>query len=214
VPALSRLSAALLGFCAIVSAAHASILFSSDGSATPSFNTGTGYGSYASANSTAAMFQAASSGVLTDLVVANDSVGNGSFPEVLELRQDNAGVPGVVIDTFTVTLANSAGLVTAASSTHPSLVAGQTYWLEDTIPPMALVAWRLSNPAVPGTVLASRSNDGPWQSTCPDCDGTLPAFALIGATAEVPEPMTMELSLSALVALLITQRRRRASVSE
>jgi hypothetical protein len=205
----SRLGKVLWGLFALASLSHAGLIYSTDGTATPGFNSGPGYGSYAGSNSTAAMFVAASSGLLEDIVVAVSSVDGGTFQENIELRLDNAGVPGTVIDTIAITIPNSQQLVTGLSASHPTLTAGQAYWLEDTVPPTALVGWYLSSPPISGAVRASTGNDGPWQATCPSCSGVLPAFALNSQATEVPEPASSEgilVSMLAMIALRATLR--------
>jgi hypothetical protein len=204
-----RFAVILLSFVMPASLATAStIIYSTDGTDTPAFSSGPGYGSYAEANSTAAMFLAGLSGILDDIVVAVSSVGNGTFQENLELRQDNGGIPGTVIDTISITIPNSAALVTGVSTSNPSLVAGHKYWLEDTIPPSALVGWYISSPAISGTVLASTSDNGPWESTCPACNGDLPAFALVSRASTVPEPATAGMCLGAVVAMIFVGSNR------
>jgi hypothetical protein len=148
------------------------------------------------------MFVAASSGLLDNIVVAVSSVGGGTFQENIELRLDNAGVPGTVIDTIAIQIPNSPALVTGFSASHPSITAGQAYWLEETVPPTALVGWYLSSPAISGTVLASIGNDGQWQATCPSCGGVLPAFALNSQATGVPEPVSSEVILVSTLAMI------------
>jgi hypothetical protein len=75
----SRLGKVLWGLFALASLSRAGVIYSTDGTATLGFNSGPGYGSYAGSNSTAAMFVAASSGLLEDIVVAVSSVGEGTF---------------------------------------------------------------------------------------------------------------------------------------
>lgn len=209
----SKQCAIILAGLVLASLAEAgTILYSTDGTATPGYDSGAGYGSYAGSNSTAALFTASASGTLDDIVVAASSVGNGTFAESIELRQDNSGTPGTVIDTFSVTFPNSPALVTGTSTSNPSIVSGQSYWLEEAIPPSAVAAWFVASPAVSGTVRASTTNDGPWQATCPQCNGDLPAFALIAQTATVPEPSTVELSLGALLLMMAMRMRCRRRI--
>lgn len=195
--------ALILGWTAMPGAARAgSILFSTDGTATPGFNSGPGYGSYGGSNSTAAEFVAASSGILSMIDVAAGTIGNGSYDETFELRDNNGGLPGTVIDTIKVALTDSVGMATGNSSLNPMLTAGQTYWLEATEPSIALVGWNLANPGVTGTVRAGVSNDSAWETTCPPCNGDLPSFSLIAAsTAATPEPGTAAVSLAAIVGM-------------
>ena len=202
----SRLGTVFLSLFALASLSRASLIYSTDGTAAPGFNSGAGYGSYVGSNSTAAMFVAASSGILSDIVVAASSVGNGTFQENIELRLDNSGVPGTVIDTIAITVPNSPALVTGISTSNPSLIAGQKYWLEDTEPPTAVVGWHLSSPAISGTVLASTSDNGPWEPTCPPCNGVFPALALIGQSTAVPEPSTVELILGSVLVVIALRR--------
>jgi hypothetical protein len=116
---VNRRGTLLLGLCAVASLASANtVLYSTDGTATPGFNSANGYGSYAGSNATAAMFVPTASGILGDVVAATGSVGNGAFQEGLELRQDDSGAPGTLIDT--ITIPNSPTLVTALSTTLQS----------------------------------------------------------------------------------------------
>ncbi len=191
--------------------AEAGVIFSTDGSPMPGFNSGsTAYGAFANpgGDAEAARFVASVSGILDRIEVAVLDADGGTFTSTFELRLDSGGTPGTVIDTFSVDIPSSSALVSALSTNHPSLNSGQIYWLEDEIPPQDVIGWDLSSPGASGTVLGSNSNDGPWQPACPACDGLLPAFSLVSQDA-APEPGTAPLLAGGAIGLLIAMRFRR-----
>jgi hypothetical protein len=176
----------------------------------PGFNSGsTAYGAFANpgGDAEAARFVASLSGILDHIVVAVLDNNAGTFTGTFELRLDSGGTPGTIIDTFSVNIPSSSTLVSGLSTNHPSIVSGQIYWLEDEIPPQAVIGWDLSSPGVSGTVLGSQTNDGPWQPACPACGGLLPAFSLVSQEAAVPEPGTAALFAGGAIGLLMLRRK-------
>lgn len=195
-------------FSAVCSSARAgTVIFSTDGNPLPGFNSSsTAYGAFANpgGDAEAARFVASSSGILDHIEVAVLDPNGGTFAATFELRLDSSGTPGTVIDTFTVNIPSSSTLVSALSTSNPSIVSGQTYWLEDEIPPQDVIGWDLSSPGVSGTVVgANGSNDGPWQPACPACGGVLPAFSLVSQDAAVPEPGSSLLFGAGAIGLLM-----------
>jgi len=62
----------------------------------------------------------------------------------VQLRNNNGGVPGTLIEPMTLTgiPTSSAGtLMTATSTTNPVLSAGQTYWIAASAPSISQLAW-------------------------------------------------------------------------
>jgi hypothetical protein len=214
IPYLAVLSAA----CTAAIPAEAGVIFSTDGNPMPGFDSSpTAYGAFANpgGDAEAARFVAALSGILDHIEVAVLDGNGGGFTGTFELRLDSSGTPGTVIDTFTVNILSTSTLVSALSTSNPSIVSGQTYWLEDEIPPQDVIGVDLSSPGVSGTVLgSSKTNNGPWQTACPACGGLLPAFSLVSQDAVVPEPGTAPRFTVGAIGLLMLRRetlRRRSS---
>jgi len=123
-------------------------------------------------------FVASTSGVLSTITVPL-SMWTPSSAVVFQLLADMGGMPGVVMDTFTFTVPDSATLLTSNSTNHPLLTAGAAYWIESGWTMQQRVLWFGANPVASGTV---------WSSTGGlETDQALAAFALQSA-AQVPEP--------------------------
>jgi len=76
------------------------------------------------------------------------------------LLTSNGGIPDSPLETFEFTNVPSspATILSAASSLHPDLVAGQEYWLALEAPTRGTeAAWQLSSPVVTGPAAASYS---------------------------------------------------------
>ena len=146
-------------------------------------------------------FMAATSGTSDELVAAlsTDSVTTATF----ELLSDVGGMPGLILDTFTVSgLTGTAQLLSGLSMNHAALMASTTYWLELVAPAPSVsdehITWYFASPPVMGNV--DVANPVPtilmMQSQS--------AFALLS----IPEPATLSLCGLGLLAALQVRRRK------
>lgn len=126
-------------------------------------------------------------------------------PILVSLRDDNASLPGSILESFTLTPAS--GIVSLPSVSRPLLRDGLSYWV--TLEPGAAgsnVAWCDSDPTVYGP--SANDRGAGW---VPLSSGFgLPAYRVTGepVSAAVPEPITMISLLGGLTALGTYLRRR------
>jgi hypothetical protein len=156
-------------------------------------------------------FTPATSANLFEIDLALSKV-SGSGLSNISLAEDSAGLPtGTVLESFNNILANgtfgqSPPPVAILSLTHPTLNAGQTYWLRAEPSDSTVVnQWNLNSQNVINAYDVA-IGPGQWFFTA----GPLPAdgtFRILG-TSTVPEPATT-LAATALAALLIPRRRKR-----
>jgi len=194
--------AGLLSISAAV--APASVIFSTDGTATPGFFPSNG------TSNTSAVFHAfqfmvgaGNGGVLDQMAVAGQST--TAFTETFEILSDNAGVLGSLLDTIPIAVTGDgvSRLYSASPASSLTLVGGTTYWLEATSPSGSdAFFWPEANPIVNTSEFSSASGTFPGQPSA--------AFALLSAPANsgVPEPATWLLSLSGFLSLVLFQARR------
>lgn len=181
----------------ITLSASASIIYSSDGTATPGFTNTAGFGGPFAPN-VAMRFVASTSGVLSTITVPLSMVAPNSSV-VFQLLADMGGAPGVVLDSFTFTVPGSPTLLTANSTSHPLLTAGAAYWIESGWTMQQRVLWFDANPVASGTV---------WSSTGGvETDQALAAFALQSAT-QVPEPSEGVLFAAGLLFFVCASKTR------
>ncbi len=121
----------------------------------------------------------------------------------VRLHADNAGLPGVVIDTYTfapLTSETVGGAVeSGASSSNPLLTAGTMYWIShsagiDGNGQYSQVGFHLNDQGASGAN-ADRTDNGGWVLN--SANGTLPAFRVSGVA--VPEPSALVLLAGGLV---------------
>ncbi|MGA2068389.1 MAG: PEP-CTERM sorting domain-containing protein [Thermoguttaceae bacterium] len=151
-----------------------------------------------------------------DLAVGYD-VGHGGMENsiVVQLRADNSGAPGSVLEAFTFTnlpvfgSVSSGNLRVGDSVLHPELVAGTQYWV--TVLPGAAGAsdaWNLSSPTVDGLLTGSSNGGSTWGAAI---DGQQAGFRIDGSA--VPEPSTLALlGVGALGLAVYAWRKRRRNV--
>ena len=106
--------------------------------------------------------------------------------------------PGAAMESWT--MSGYAGLNTATSVLHPTLTAGQTYWLLDQAASGASMGWHLNDQ---GATNHSYYNDGSgWLPNAP----TDIAFRVNGTLAPEPHPLTA--MMGAVSAWQLMRRRR------
>ncbi len=121
------------------------------------------------------------------------------------LMTSSGGLPGNIIETITVTMPTSAGIVTANSALHPVLTSGTQYWLAVFAPePNTFGGWMFSlNDFSTPQALGFTSPTGPWVVN----NVTRSAFQINGEP--IPEPSTMLLLGTGLATLGTAVRKRR-----
>lgn len=128
------------------------------------------------------------------------------------LRTDNAGLPGLVIDSylFTNLTSETAGgaVESGISSLNPWVTTGTSYWisLSAGLPnnnKYSQVGWHVNDQGVTGAY-AREDNNGGW--TLSGSSATLAAFRVSGMTA-VPEPATLALMGFGLLGMGFSKRK-------
>jgi hypothetical protein len=206
-PAVLALSAA--------STARADSLFTNFGSPGQTYQTGVGYAVGLDAPGTnialALPFIPSESATLTDAMLALFEVGPTAAVNVF-VESDSGGQPGAILDTLTTagTLGSTASIFTYTCSTCPQLVGGTEYFLVAQNITADLAAWNWSNSQT-GTVYFNDagSNTASWSSA----SEVIPAFAVDGAPAGVPEPASVILMSTMLLAVAFAARRLAARTS-
>jgi hypothetical protein len=189
-------------------AAHAEVIFSSDGTATPDDTRGFTGSNGLSYHADQFTLGSGDGGVLSELVAGGFSLLGNAFTESFYLFTDNSNTIGTLIDTLNVSVPSGDGttpqLLTASSTGNPALVDGGTYWLEagPTNDPGNFFEW---------TFGADSGTDPNWYSSATGYfPNVLPynTFALLSAPADTPEPSTSWLLLGALSVVPLFRRAR------
>jgi hypothetical protein len=172
----------------IVPAAFGIPIYSTNGTATPTFTSGLSWIASSSPGgalvSVEMQFIPATSGTVDSIVAAlSGSLADATFA----IRTDVMGFAAVPIDTFTFHgLTGTPQLLTALSTNHALLTAGTAYWLEVMAPTPGIqsqsINWYYASPMVSGTVEVENPIPAVLMSQ------SISAFAVIGA--DVPEPST------------------------
>lgn len=153
-----------------------------------------------------AAFVISSDATFTSLRVAV-SLTSGTNSVTVALRNNSAGSPGSVIESFTLTsLTSSSAIYTLTSVTNPTLSGGTTYWV--TIFPggsNTSAPWYVNNQGIIG--LASSFDGG---TTWSNQAGAKPTLEINGTLAPVPEPSTSMLFLGGLGAVGLLRLRKKA----
>ena len=105
---------------------------------------------------------------------------------------------------FSRLTARSRVIVSAESSTRPTLFGGQTYWLAASVVANSDVYWKLTDNRIPVSY-ARRLDSGAWEGISIESDDPSGAFR-ISATV-VPEPSVGSIIAAAVLGLLTFRRR-------
>jgi hypothetical protein len=180
--------------------AKGTILYSTDGTASPGFSAASGSTASRSTGTTLAFameFTPTITGTLDSISVDIVSLTAGITTIDFLVTTSSGGVPGATLDTIHVPLTTSNALEIANSNNHPLLTAGTLYWLEITPPATnGNVRWDLASPGKSGTSWNSSSNT--------PVSGNLDAFELTGTPT--PEPATLLFAACGLACIAITKR--------
>jgi hypothetical protein len=210
--------------CALAGTGYAdSLVYSTFGEPGDTFSSLGAFGINGSGNpgsgllySAQAMAFQPSASVTLDTIRFAASSGDGCVVDLVLAAADSSGAPGTALETFSsITPPNSPTILTESSVSHPSLVAGTTYWLE--LQPhdpttAATAGWAFSSPAVSGTFAFRSDPAGAWSTVA---DQPLAAFDVSGAatTNVIPEPPSFTLLSVGAVGLAGYgwRKRRRAA---
>jgi hypothetical protein len=159
-----------------------------------------------------AQFTPSVTAIFSEIELAISSI-EGTNSAIIQLQNDNAGLPGSLIEGFMVTnlpsfgSSSSGNLVTAFSVLMPTLVAGTQYWVSALEGASnTLDAWNFNSIGQSGTASSSLNGGTTWISDPPNT--LLPAFRVDSA---VPEPTNLLLLAIGATGLIGYSRRRRAA---
>jgi hypothetical protein len=143
-----------------------------------------------------------------NIAVSCFAIGDCPDSFTISLDSDNAGLPGAVIESFTVPgdgalgiLGNSNAPLTATSVLHPTLTAGTAYWIVVTADSNDSIAWNWNSTSDPSAEAFSPDSGTTWFSP----SGLTPgAFEVNGTVSSAtPEPGTISLLAGALSLCLL-----------
>ena len=187
--------------------AHATVIYSTNGTATPTFDAMAVYSEsnfpeFQSVDNNAMQFFPTRTAMLDSITLPLAS--SGTDHETFEIRADAEGFPGIPLDTILVSgITGVPQLLTGFSTSHALLKTGTPYWLYSDIPPQgSSIGWFIARPTVFGREFHSLNGN-----TSVNDNQQLAAFALQGT--ESPEPSTVLLLPIALAILLACSWRRR-----
>ena len=135
----------------------------------------------------AASFAPCSSFTLSTILLPLSYI-SGSNGAVINLMSNSGGVPGALLESWSVSnLPSGASLTSIPSKLSPVLQSGRTYWVE--VEPLAadsLLYWNTNNLGLAG----GRANLGEagWTALSGYSGQTLPAFGIAGSAASPPGP--------------------------
>jgi hypothetical protein len=197
------------------------VLYSTDGTATPSWNNNFYYervdNVYPVGEEIAYRFQLAQSGTLSE-VSAPVASWLAPQPMYFDIYSDAGGSfpePGTLLDSISATAtSSSAGIFSGTSSVNPVLTAGNFYWMSIRLPTdaQAAVAWL---DAASGFQTTAEYYYGNVADTGGYTTRAIGAFALLGDSsgdqAAAPEPSTLWLLTPPALAGLLLRRRNPVS---
>jgi hypothetical protein len=198
--------AILVVYGASVQISRADTIFTDFSSSPTAYNAGSGWALNAAENEVAAPFTPGSNYDLTQIDVAIGQIVAGGVQ--ISLNADSGGVPGAAIESWTITSLPAFGTCCAIETVTPvgtvPLVSGQQYWIVAAPILNSFDAWNLNSTGATGTVAFHGSG---WFAVPGEPD---PAYDVLGnpVSAVVPEPMTMVLGGTGLLALAYAGRRR------
>ena len=180
------MSMRLFVFSAFVCAAHhcqaSTVLFSTDGTATPGFNA-SGALSLSLNHLEEIQFSATTTGTIGSLVIAAET--DPATTQAFDILTDNAGTPGTLIDIISIVVpgGNIPAEISGNSTMNGALIAGNIYWISPEAQ-TGNVSWIVASPPVN---LLQFFNNQPFFGVQP-----AGAFALV-SSASVPEPGSIAL---------------------
>lgn len=149
----------------------------------------------------AAAFTSSSDFVFSSVELAFQNQFDTSNIYNIFIADDSSGVPGNVIESFTVTnfpTFPTTQITTLNSLLNPTLMANTQYWLVALPQQGSAGLWSVGDPGVIGTVAVRNQSSGfEWNPR----QDSQPAFRInsVDSTAAVPEPATMALFVSGLI---------------
>lgn len=210
----SRLLGYAVGLLLLAQTGTATVLYSTYG---PSFGYGAGIGSTLgylpseNANIAVALqFQLSSNAVFERLFVQPSCNIPCSDPVIVALREDNAGLPGTLIESFSIDGSalpafSDAGVapITLTSVLNPILLGSTNYWVAmTTTANNILAAWNFGSPVVNTNRVRSLDGGVTWS----EVDGSSNAAAFQIEGTAVPEPGTWVLLGMGLLAVRLRRR--------
>jgi hypothetical protein len=191
----------------VAAAANAGVLYSNLGSSDPS--SGGWPLSWSNFQRVAMPFTSSGTETLASVDMWLSRTAGDQDLKVYVMR-DAAGVTtgpdGMVLDTLTFAipaLATDPDLYTGYSTSHLLLEAGQPYWLWVEFPPPGnVLEWTWNTTGASGQFVYWMEPGWQWSD-----DTRLAAFRVNGVTSQVPEPGTLALGGTALLALGLLRRK-------
>jgi hypothetical protein len=150
-------------------------------------------------------FTAPFTGVLSEATVAVGHI-SGINRIDFSIRSDEGGIPGSVLETFSLENLGTFGApnVPRTVAVSTAITAGNTYWMTASAPDDGFMAWNLSLDAI-GTIAISGDGGENWFVT----PASVQAVSLAMELIDVPEPGGATLLLAAVAAFFGVNLSRR-----
>src|ERR1035438_10454736 len=130
---------ALFSLFTSLSARASTVLYSTDGSSTPSFFAGSGSTS-SGPLSFAMQFTPTITGILSSITLP---VSGSATSDKVFITTNGSNGPGATLDTISITVSSTNTEQSGNSVNNPLLTSGTLYWIEVTAPASGNVTWRL-----------------------------------------------------------------------